>query len=47
MFKSNKYLDGKVKSLAFQATGERFDVPGDSAVDLRVLADSAYLCLYG
>ena len=39
-------LPGSNTAQSFSA-GESFDVPGNSAFDVHVMADSAYLCLYG
>ena len=39
-------LPGSDTAQSFSA-GESFDVPGNSAFDVQVMADSAYLCLYG
>ena len=39
-------LPGSITAQSFSA-GESFDVPGNSTFDVQVMADSAYLCLYG
>ncbi len=39
-------LPGSNTAQSFSA-GESFDVPGNSTFGVQVMADSAYLCLYG